>query len=43
MDWELIWWIGAAVVSYFGVFLLLREPKHEDIYDPYRYCPKDED
>lgn len=43
MDYELIWWIVAAVVCYGAVFFLTRERPTEDVYDPYRYCPKEND
>ena len=41
MDYELIWWIGALIVSIVSVVWMANydRPKYDD--DPYRYCPKE--
>lgn len=41
MDYELIWWIAALVISVVSIMAIANNdrPKYSD--DPYRYCPKE--
>lgn len=42
MDYELIWWIAAVIISVVSIALMIAKydrPKYDD--DPYRYCPKE--
>lgn len=43
MDKELLFWIIALVGAIIFVVSVLRERPTEDINDPYRYCPKEEE